>query len=408
MFPRLEKILLGSKFACIEAQFLEDGIIFHLSILQRNNNIAKSILIKKNITDIGNLRSLIDKKTPAVLIVSGKGVISRKVPLSSEAGEEVLVRAVLSSGITDDLLVSPYSMGEIETMISISRKDHVTRLLSELAEVSIVSVLLGAGCVLDHVDLFGNQTEELQFGNHTIKFLGGRVSEVLFTARDRSGQIVMGGETIPEESVLSFIGALQGLSYTGSIPGEVKEFSGQRKNFIRMKRYGVSAKVSILFLFLILLINFLVFTHLRNKKSELESDPALISGQASQYYALQEELLNSRKIFESNGMNRSASFSWVADQVAKNVPDDITLSQLSIAPADNFNREDTVGFVSDRISISGTCRESTSLDEWLSDLQQEEWVQSAIITNYNNVTNDKYRSGENDGRGKFELELIFR
>ena len=407
MYPPLEKFLLGPKFACIEAEQQEKDTVFHLTVLQRKGERAKVVLQQSGISSIDTLAELLDKKTPVVLTLTGKGIISRNVQANADISDDLLIKSVLNNAPADDLAVSRFPINESNVLVAIARKELYRKLVKDLRGISIVSVMLGAGCIINNLDLFPHLRDEFTFGNHQMKFQNGQVNELKHFSRTDNEIVMVGGESMPGSNVVSFLGALEGLSNTGSVPGEVSGCGELRKEFIRMKRYGVSVKVSLLIALIVLLTNFFVFSHFRQLKSELESNVSADFGLMEKFNLLQNKLETEQGLFVNSGTGNSASYAWLADQIAKDVPEDIVLSQVNISPPDFFNREDTIGFESDKVVIAGNCRESTSLDEWLTLLQQSEWVESATITNYSS-SNSKDKAGEMGNRGKFELQLIFR
>jgi heme exporter protein D len=394
MLPRLERFLLGPKFACVEAEMRSEGITYHLAVLQRKGNKAAVAALERNIAAEAELAKLIDTRTPVALIVTGKGIINRRYSGNSDAADDAVIRNILPNSVAGELLLSRFASGEDGLMLSVARKESVNAIAARLKNLSVVSVLLGPCVTLTMLDLFGSIGSELICANHVFRFGEGAVHEVLHTSRGDHGYITLDGECIPEENVVSFAGALQGLTYTSAIPGEAAGFAERRKNFMRMKRYGAFVKSSVALTLLILLINFFLFMHLRNIKAELESDPRIHAESMQRFHDLNEKVTANREFFAASGLLGSASFPWLADQLAMNVPQDIVLSGVELAPSETFDREDTIGFRPDVILIRGSCAESSSLNSWLKLLQREEWVSSAVITGYS--------------RGTFQLELTVR
>jgi Tfp pilus assembly protein PilN len=220
----------------------------------------------------------------------------------------------------------------------------------------------------------------------------------VYSVRRAHRPLALGSETIPELNAVSFAGALQGLTFTSAVPGEVKDFTERRKNFVRMKRYGAAVTTSVLFVLLVLLFNFFLFTHFRQLKSDLEADPRIHSESLQRFNALSEQVEASREFFEASGWSGTTSYAWIADQLAAQLPTDVMLTRMNVAPAQNFNREDTLAFDPNRILINGTCRESASLNNWLKILQHSGWVSGASVTSYTDA----------GGLGKFELQVEFR
>lgn len=398
MFPRLERFLLGPKFACIEAEIRSDKLLFHVSVLQRKGNKAQTVVLKNNFADADDVAQHIDKRIPVALIITGRGVINRCVAANAETDDETLIRAVLPNAVADDLVISRYDTNENGLMVSVARKDTVQKIADSLEAVSVVSVLIGPSVALTLVDLVDAIESEWSCGNHTFRFQNGKANEAAYIARKAYNTLALGTDTIPELNTVSFAGALQGLTFMSAIPGEVPVFRERRKNFVRMKRYGAAVKSSVLLALLLLLVNFFLFTHFRQLKSDLESDPRIHSESLERFNELSNRVQANKEFFEASGWAGTTSYAWIADQLAAQLPADIVLTRMNVAPAQNFNREDTLAFEPNRIQISGTCKQSTSVNNWLKILQQNEWVNSALVSAYTDA----------GGQGKFELQLEFR
>ncbi len=396
MYPRLERFLLGPKFACIEAEIQAERVMYHLSVVRRKGEKAQSEILLKRKSAISDLVKTLDHRIPVALIVTGKGVINRKFTGNIGLSDEALIRSILPNANAADLLVSRFQDSDSSLIASIIRKETVGNITELLHEVSIVSVVIGPCVALTILDLLGAVQDELVCSNHILKFDSGFVSEVVYVERDESVEISVGKELIAEENLVSFAGALQGLSHTSSIPGEAAGFAERRRNFFRMKRYGAFVKLSTLTALLVLLINVFLFTHFRELKSEFESDPTINSETFLRYHELKTKITSNREFIDASGIANNTSYAWMADQIAKDMPHEIVLTRLSMSPNENFGRTDTLGFQPDRIFITGTCNESSSLNTWLKLLQKLSWISSAQITSY---------SDAGSSSGKFEIEL---
>lgn len=398
MFPRLERFLLGPKFACVEAEIRTDKILFHVSILQKKGSKAQKVILKNNFTAPEDVAEHIDRRVPVALIVTGRGIINRMLNGQAGVSDESLIRQVLPNALAGDLLISKYEVSDNALMVSVARRETVKKVADSLEGISIVSVLVGPSVALTLVDLVGAIEPEWNCGNHSFRFQNGRVNEAAYVSRGAYANVSLGDETIPALNTVSFAGALQGLTFTSAIPGEVPEFNQRRAEFIRMKRYGAAVKTSVLVALLVLLVNFFVFAHLRELKSALEADPRTNTEALLHFNELTERVEANKEFFAASGWSGTTSYAWMADQLAAQMPDDIVLTRMNVAPAETFNREDTLGFHPKSIVINGTCRESASLNAWLKILQQAQWVSSAVITAYT----------DGGGQGKFELHLEFR
>lgn len=394
MFPRLERFLLGPKFACIEAEIRADVILYHVSVLQRKGSKAETVVMKKNISDTAALLKVIDRKIPCVLIVTGKGIINRKINGQIGMSDQALIRIVLPNANADELLISRYQITANTLLVSLARKDFVLNIADSLSDISLVSVLVGSSIALTLAE------EEMQLmewscGNHVFRFQDCELQEAVYQIRSEHPQVQIGNKRFPGVNLVSFAGALQGLTHTAVIPGEVSGFAERRRNFIRMKRYGAAVKSSVLLMLLVLLINLFLFTHFRELKEKLESDPRIGSHAREEYDQLSDRVAANKQFLEASGWSAPTSHAWIADKLAAEMPGDIMLTRLNLAPANNFNREDTLAFSAERVFIAGTCNESSSLNAWLKVLQQLSWIAAAEITAYTN-TGDQ---------NKFELEL---
>jgi hypothetical protein len=310
--------------------------------------------------------------------------------------DSAALQSVLPGVLPEEMLLSRYAVNDQQSFLSVIRKEAAQKVLDDF-DLSVVSILVGPCVALSSVDLFRRTEEDLLCGNHTFRFRNGMPLDVAYGTAGVRREYKIDRKTIPGENIVSFSAALQGLAHTSAIPGEVAEFTDRRRDFVRMKRYGAFIRLWVIAALLILSVNFFLFTHFRDLREQLMSHPSITAATALELDALENKVKANREFFAAAGYNGQMDFAWIADQLALQLPEDILLTKMNMVPAETFNRDDTLGFRLQGMQLTGTCAESTSLNEWMHVLEESSWVSSATITDYKDAGN---------AQGIFQLELI--
>ncbi len=395
MHKRLDKYLMGNRFAGIEVELRGEETIFHVVVLKRNGNKLSVEQVFEEIKSPEELPLKILKDIPASVVITGKGVLYRQVQADPDSSPEFLLRKILPNVNANEFFVSSQK-NDSGHYVSVARKSAVLPVYDELKKYcSVVALDVGSQCIGDIKSLLTGD-ELIRCGRHIVTFDADSISSVEFLQEEESasGQnsFTIGGQDIPGHALVAFsVGFRIATGNCFSLE------NGSQEEFIQRKLFRTTLRAALIFAFTILSANYFTFSHYWNLQQELQAQSGSEGGAVAEVNTLREQVEARSSFLQNAGLLNNTSFAWYADQLAHDLPEGIRLSQMNFSPRIKLAEEDSIGFRTSAIEISGNCEESIVLNRWIQFLQSEQWISSASIRSY--------EQDKSDATGKFTLDL---
>ena len=403
-----QKILQIRKATGVEIIILEDDklIINVDTAITKKNNISKESE-STGLERLDQLAEKLDPGTPLSLVLNGKGILLKKVPAQSANGT---LQSILPNANPDDFYSEKFQ-GKNSNIISIVRKETVNKIISELKKsgYKVDSVSQGFTSINNILPFIktvqGRQLEsdslmiELGNDNEVTDF---RNKEKINNNKFQPNEYLIANQYVKPANLLSFsaaVGLLAGDIKSGS-PINSHVLSEERKEYRYYKLFRAAGWSFLIALFVILLINFLFYTHFFNKNKSLETSRLFTSGQAQKFSVLEKEVRQKEKFIEQSGWTAPSRTSFYADRIAGLTPTDILLTSMQIYPARNnsFTEAGSNFFKKDTIMVAGVCENPVELNQFMNNLK--------VLPDFKDVTIKNYQYRNENESGSFLMEII--
>jgi Tfp pilus assembly protein PilN len=179
---------------------------------------------------------------------------------------------------------------------------------------------------------------------------------------------------------------------------QVESLNSAKEEFLQRKLFLTGGKFLLVIILLLLLGNYFSFSHYWSEKNNLDAKLQTDGGALAGLRELEKQVEVKRSFLEQAGLLRSSSPSYYADQLAAELPDEISLTRMNLAPRLKLSEEDSIAFKPGHIEIDGSCSQSVVLNTWLQSLKTKKWIKSAILQSYVQDKNMK--------QGEFEIALV--
>ena len=295
---RIHKLLSIKQVVGLQARILSDGKMefSRIELKREKGSIRTANQIKKESEE--ELFENLKPKLPLVICISGKGILSKKL-LNDQA---IQLSAVLPGAKEEDFYIQTHFVDETHSLVSIVRKSQADNLLQKFKQNGF-----------EVVDLVIGPPEE-------------------DTSMLNIGSLVQ--IKVDTECRIAFSASLNWL-----LGGDEPEWSNplalQIKEEYRRKRVFKASSVAVLgVLFLVLLVNFLFFSHYNTYLKELSMKATQSGNLFQEAEILQGKLKEKESLLSGLGLMEPARQSYYADQLAKDLPEDIKLKSMNIFPAE--------------------------------------------------------------------------
>jgi Tfp pilus assembly protein PilN len=396
------KVIRGNTVAGIHLQIQTDGRwLMNIMVLKNRKGLIR---ISQNYTGISTLEEIVQllaANLPVVLSIEGKGVIHKK---SNHSDSVHLVQQVFPNAQSEDFFVQSNEISNNLRIISLIRRNTVIEIMGEFMRKGyrILNLFLGPFSLNGLWAFFDQPQKCYRIANYLIQTeQTGIIDLSIQTENIDDEPFSIAGESVCQELLIPYANAVffllngdHGLFYNEDI------CSSNREQFIYKRLFQASALGLLGFLFVVLLINFLLFDKFSREylraKIQFRDGIALVNRMDS----LQTELSYKQDIVEENRLSQGSRFSLYADKIAAIVPEQIALTKLEINPAlSKPSADKELQFNRDRVEIKGKCTSGYVLDEWLEKLKHEPWIKHIEVLQY---------TQENKGTpGEFVIQIEY-
>lgn len=360
----------------------EDSLQCQYVVLEKKKGSVQ--IIQKGEASLDKLNEGLSAKIPLKLIVDGKGVLQREC--KAGLSDEQLILQAFPNVNPSEYYVQAIEQEQSSNLACFARKNIVDDIVSKLKaqSFSILDLSLGALPLRDIVAL--KENGKLIAYPYSILIKDAEIQQIEKIQDTEIAFTLVGEESIPVKQVLPFATAFGYFAQTNllSFRSEVVQTALLDYSYQRiMKKGGI---LFLIFLFIGLLVNFLIFTSQRETQQQLSDELGLYQATAQELNSIKQEIAEKEKLTDNGSQGVNTYFSYYADRIAASKPDGIILQKMHIVPLTLKNKKfDLVGVQKDTVFIQGVTRNSILLNEWTNNLQSQKFIQHVSITNYTQV-----------------------
>ena len=374
--------------------------LFSYVILKRKKGKIEIELEETIQCDFEKLPSHLPIKCPIYLSIDGKGILHKKIQRDSS---KPAIQEAIPNAKEEDFYFEQFDSTEQTAYLSFARKEAVNEILTKLQaqKFSVVGLTISPFVARGIFEIFPDLPSSLLVGSYVI--------EVEKTDGAIAGYRKLDDDTIEPKSytlgdnhILSshLLPFYQALTYyaNGSEASQYPAIAAQKTEYVSKRLFILAGGGTLLFLFLVLLINLFVFTSLTEEKQRLESQVLGNREIVSKLKQVKGELAWKEKFIGQGGGDQKKWFSYVADQIGSTVPEEITLEKLELHPVTSkIRKQKEIEIAPDAIRIEGIAKSSLPVNDWALELKKMPWATSVAVENFSLL--------ENSQLGIFSIEI---
>lgn len=349
------------------------------------------------VDSFAELQNHFDKNTPVWISITGRSVISRKLDKNPDGK---YLNHILPNAKESDFSISLVENEKDEVFVSALRNEIMEAITTDIHDsgYNIIGCSIGVAsiAILFQYGLIKEKT--LNIPGYQIKGMDKELADVLSVDEYSEENYIIAGESISSGLILPFSLAFSYLTnQTGFdiVSGDTIYSDEESYFYSRINRYF--ALGSLAFLFLILLINFLIFNSKHSKNQSLSDKLAYHETFFVQRDSLRSELLNKTKLINQVGLKYNTRYGYFADRIVAVIPKGIVLNELSINPIEDKVKANKPLHFSSIIRVKGTSRGSILINDWINELEKYEWIKDIEIIDYEKT----------GSTGNLEIQILY-
>lgn len=366
-----------SEIRSVEHHFGVAVELYSLELTKGKKEIEKGDFIKA--TNPEGLKKQVKKDLPLVLRLSGKKVLSKKVPFKEHEGLNETAQRAFSNLDLSSLHVEQVILGN-HVVVSAIRTDALEAVLKEYASanLAVIRVSLGVYGLFPILKQLQIKQTSLGFYDFEVETFEAKIRETKAEAL-----LTIGSDTLEAIEALSYVsgivyltgGNLEQFEPIGHIDKEAADwrFKTAYKRILPVAAIG---------LLCLLLLSFLTFNQYYSKNQNLQTRTAGAIGAADALKVLNAQV-SAKEEFLKNNAGGGRKLSEYSDLIGASLPKVIALEQMILFPLEKaLKREQLFEFSKHKLELKGTCTHYADFQTWMETLNQLTFVEKIEVLGY--------------------------
>ncbi len=326
---------------------------------------------------LSNLIATFGKHSSYWLHIEGSGVLTRIVDSQSDYKRDLII-----NGNPDDFYFSSVSTNH-SRLVSFVRRTVPEEIVNYFLENKLF--LVGLSCGFAPFGALATENKLLAL-DYSIKLVNGNF-ENLQREETVKRRVEFEGEFLNKNGLLAK--AIFSNSKENFIV-ETFEFNTLFKENKEFNQFKIVGIVSVAFIFVVVLTNYFYLNYLYDEVANKEVELELNNSNLLILESLNQEELRKQQLVLSSGVSTTHFISFYLDEIGKSVPKNIRLSALYAFPlAEKLKEKRKVEIDKTKIEITGWTNNNVVLDDWIEDLDRNDWVKSVELMNYQKLVNNE-------------------
>ena len=381
----------------------EGNYIWNYCVVKRSKN---KVLLEKSEGSISDIRELfknIDPANPVLLSVTGKGIIHKNIAYSEQDNFETAASRILPNAKMEDFYIQIFKQHNGTAWSSLIRKSVLDAVLENCKHegIKIIDCVLGPQVCQSFIPLLGQPESEktYQFSNFKILVNNGEIISFHSSPEDQVNQIItIAGLNIPDKQIIAFASAFSYFNRISQLSNNFSFVITNSEEYINELRFRNTGILALITFFTVLLINFIAFFYLSEQVASKSGRFSIANKKLLLADSLAAQVEQRRTFLTTSGLSQPSRTSYYADQIAAELPGNIRLTSLLVHPViKNDDDKTKIRFESKKIILSGKSHFAVDVNEWLKLLRNKSWVNSVVLSNYNQK--------EGSDLGEFVIEI---
>jgi hypothetical protein len=336
----------------------------------------------------GALTQHFPAKTYLALNLFGKGILQKRMEKTAVIDQNNFSQ-VLPNADFADFYVQNFISGEY-SFISVIRKTEADKWIVQLQAQGLISLSLSLGPfpVQNVISQLNVYDSELVFDGHLIR-RDEKSDWISYQYKETACSpfpLKIESEPIPEQLLIPYAAAFQLIlaAQLNLVQAMVPALAAELRKTTNDQKFKARGVVLIMGLFVLLLVNFLVFSWLNALNAKLADRVGRSAQNTNDLQSINDQVKNKETLLKSMGWDGGVNKSVLTDQLTALLPDEISLREITINPIDlSLSRvQKSIQFMDGRIRVTGNAGKILPVNEWIARIKTKKWVKNIQLDSY--------------------------
>lgn len=376
----IKKIIFGKLYCAVEhTKVNETPAINYLFLKKKKDELLKEK--EGSCTAFSDLIKEIPKGQHIFLSINNEHVISKTLDENLEPAKAI--QKAFPNLNAEDFYFETYQ-NELKTYISLCRKEHVKNMIEQYEKEGFHIINFSLGNLVAAQLLPYITDSKLYTSNACLYIENKNLMAIEKNAQDSQEEYTINDLTLTNKSVLGLAGILN--YYSGQTLTDKSfedETNALHNNFVQKNIFGLGLKVGLAFIFILLLSNFLIYSHYRDQVTQIQSDIEIGMATKQNLLVLSNEVDKKKKIIDEISASEGSKISLYLDKIGASIPQSVLLTQLNFQPiTKNIKPDKEILYQDQIVIIKGKSNQGKEFSKWIASMEQEPWIDTIAVINY--------------------------
>ena len=375
-----KRITYGLTYTAIEHNTDNSKEIFtFLQLIKKGKELI--IKDKNTFSDFNRLLSFFKKEQHVFLIFNNHQVLSKEIAFIGDSSESIVKKA-FPNIVLKDFYYEVYST-DTTSFVCICRKQYIDTLINNYKknQVSIIGFSLGNLVIQNLLSFIDGR--EIQTSNSKLKIEDNQLKRIEKTIDNPVSTYIINDLEVTNRELLPLGGVLTYYLQKNNQLGLNKKTKELRDNYFQKKMLSIGLKTGLIFLFLVLLVNFLFFNYYHTQNNELRTEVQLNESYKSQLIKLQTQIDQKEKVIASLNSVSQSKVSLYLDELGVLIPNSVTLIDIKYQPlTTRIKKDKQITIFKNQLQVKGIVKNNEDFTTFINSLEKKEWVDKVIIIQF--------------------------
>ncbi|ULC57915.1 hypothetical protein MBM09_08275 [Flaviramulus sp. BrNp1-15] len=372
----------GNTFSGIEYTLKHNEAIIYVTILKKIKQEVDihTTFSSKSVEDVSKQ---LPKQQHVFLIINNDHILTKKLKHEAHNDDLKLVNKAFPNINLAEFYFEIIDQNDYY-FISICRKKYVDELIKKYTDLGIYVVNFSLGNSIISNTISFVDIDAISTSNAVISFKNKTIETIDLNENIKEENYNINGLETSNYYILSLSGALayvlNNYKPTTNFKNKLTELLN---TFKQVRFFNQFFKTSLVFILVVLLINFAFFNYYFNKVNSLNSTSQLNQTTKSQIIKLNEDVSKSKKMTDDLLKSSASKSSFYVNSLVKSIPNSILLTEINYQPLMKSLKQDKgIELNQNTIILSGTSNDSEAYSKWVSTLETMTWIDKVEVNNY--------------------------
>lgn len=363
----IEKLIRFNTLQIVGISRRDAGDVYYL-LKTRKKGTKIEVITMADFSDLSELKSAADSKTPTILVIDGKGVLNKKIDPKNDSDVGWMKNLDYSS-----VYHTTYNHKGTR-FLSFCRKNVAEEEISRLQGSNFEIAACYIGPVISVLLKDGISANSIIAGDSILEFDEEGLSAITKSNEQSPRNYIIGQTTLAGHHLPLYGAAVDFYTHNRSVEKNESPLI-HFEEVLYKKAFNMAGILMLGGFFTLLLASYLLTWHYNSENAVLNLKNVYSNESYKQIQELEKQRESKLRILEETGFSSSKFVSFYGYELSKSSPVQIRLSGIDVFPLEKeIKQTEKVSFTTKTILVKGNTYDEAAFNSWIVALKSFAWI----------------------------------